>query len=194
MTFSEYIQSRLMNNDSRFHNNPEFIIFYLWQKEMRELSAGIYNALNSTNKRHLSIKQFVDEVSSSDTMIEANLSTVLQSVRGTKQFWFLKKNDVMAMIRENGSPTLFLTLSCAEYEAPDTERYLCKVNDVSGYVQKILFQCHESFHRSLGISLQLCSYKDKYLGKSPTIFGRKSTKQEVLPTIMFCFGSKMLQL
>ena len=38
----------------------------------------------------------------------------------------------MAMIREYGSPTLFLTLSCAEYEAPDIERYLRKVNDVSG--------------------------------------------------------------
>ena len=35
----------------------------------------------------------------------------------------------MAMIREYGSPTLFLTLSCAEYEAPDIETYLCKVND-----------------------------------------------------------------
>ena len=65
-------------------------------------------------------------------MIEANLSTVLQSVRGTKQFWFLKKSDVMAMIREYGSPTLFLTLSCAAYEAPDIERYLRKVNNVSG--------------------------------------------------------------
>ena len=99
MTFSEYIKSRLMNSDSRFRKNPEFIFFYLWQKEMRELSAGIYNALNSTNKRHLSIKQFVDGVNSSDTVIEANLSTVLQSVRDTKQFWFLKKSDVMAIIR-----------------------------------------------------------------------------------------------
>ena len=103
-----------MKSDSRFRKNPEFIFFYLWQKEMRELSAGIYSALNSTNKRRLSIKQFVDGVNSSDAVIEANLSTVLQSVRGTKQFWFLKKSDVMAMIREYRSPTLFLRLSCAE--------------------------------------------------------------------------------
>ena len=132
LTFSEYIKSRLMNSDSRFRKSPEFVFYYLWHKEMRELSAGIYNALNSTNKRHLSVKQFVDGVNGSDAAIEANLSTVLQSVRGTKQFWFLKKSDVMAMIREYGSPTLFLTLSCAEYEAPDIERYLRKVNDVSG--------------------------------------------------------------
>ena len=77
MTFSENIKSRLMNRDSRFRKNLEFIFFYLWQKEMRELSAGIYNVLNSTNKRQLSVKQFVDEVNSLDTAIEANLSTVL---------------------------------------------------------------------------------------------------------------------
>ena len=73
-----------------------------------ELSAGIYNVLNSTSRRHLSVKQFVDAVNSYDAGMEANLSAVLQSVRGNKQFWFLKKSDVMAMIREFGSPTLFL--------------------------------------------------------------------------------------
>ena len=130
LTFSEYLKSRLMNNDSRFRKNPEFVFFYLFQKEMRELSAGIYNVLNSTRKRHLSVKQFVDGINSSDAGIEANLSTVLQSVRGTKQFWFLKKSDVMAMIREFGPPTLFLTFSCAEYDSVDIERYLRKVNNV----------------------------------------------------------------
>ena len=94
------------------------------------MSAGIYNVLNSTSRRNLSVKQFGDAVNSSDAGMEANLSTVLQSVRGTKQFWFLKKSDFMAMIREFRSPTLFLTLSCAEYQSADIERYLQKVNEV----------------------------------------------------------------
>ena len=34
------------------------------------------------------------------------------------------------MIREWGSPTHFLTFSCAECESPDIENYLRKVNDV----------------------------------------------------------------
>jgi len=84
LTFSEYVKSRIMNCDSRFHKNPEFVFYYLWQKEMRELSAGIYNILNSTGKRHPSVKEFVDGINGSDAGIEANLSTVLQSVRGTK--------------------------------------------------------------------------------------------------------------
>jgi len=37
----------------------------------------------------------------------------------------------MTMIRQYGSPTLLLTFSCAEYNSPQIEHYLCKMNDVS---------------------------------------------------------------
>ena len=50
-----------------------------------------HNMLNSTSRRNLSAKQFVDRINGADAAIEANLSTVLQSVRGTKQFWSIKK-------------------------------------------------------------------------------------------------------
>ena len=55
---------------------------------------------------------------------------MLQSVYGTKQYWFVRKSELRCIIREWGSPTLFLTFSCAEYESPDIENYLTKVNDV----------------------------------------------------------------
>ena len=86
LTFSEYLKTRFMNSDSRFHKSPEFVFYYLWQKELRELSSGIYNVLKSSSRRSHTVKQFVDGINSSDAGIEANLSTVLQSVRGTKQF------------------------------------------------------------------------------------------------------------
>ena len=130
LSFSEYLKTRLMNSDSRFRKSPEFVFYYLWQKELRELSSGIYNVLKSSSRRSHTVKQFVDGINSSDAGIEANLSTVLQSVRGTKQFWFRRKGDVLAMIREFGCPTLFLTFSCAEYDPVDIDRYLRKVNKV----------------------------------------------------------------
>ena len=66
-------------------------------------------------------------VSNSDQ--EANLSTVFQSVKGSKQY--LRRSDVFCMVREYGSPTLFLTPSCAEYESREISNYLRKVNSVS---------------------------------------------------------------
>ena len=37
------------------------------------------------------------------------------------------------MVREYGAPTLFLTLSCAEYESLEISRYLRKVMHLSMY-------------------------------------------------------------
>ena len=55
---------------------------------------------------------------------------MLQSVRGTKQYWFIRQSELRCMICEWGSPTLFLTFSCAEYESPDITDYLRTVNSV----------------------------------------------------------------
>ncbi|MDD9818968.1 MAG: hypothetical protein OXU61_12675, partial [Gammaproteobacteria bacterium] len=83
---SEYIKSRLLNKDSRFRKNPQYVFYLLWQKEMRELSAGVYNLLKSTRRQHMSVRSLLDKVETSDEHLEANLCTMLQSVRGTKQY------------------------------------------------------------------------------------------------------------
>ena len=93
-------------------------------------SAGVFNMLKCTKQRPVSVCTLVDKVNGSHEQLEGNLSTVLQSVRGSKQYWFFRQGEVRCMIREFGSPTLFLTLSCAEYESPEIITYLRKVNTV----------------------------------------------------------------
>ena len=43
-------KSRLLNKDPRFQKDPQYIFFLLWQQEMRQISAGIYNVLKSTHR------------------------------------------------------------------------------------------------------------------------------------------------
>ena len=131
ISHSEYIKSRLLNKDSRFQKDPQYVFYLLWQKELRELSSGMYNLLKCTRGQPKSVSPLLSRVQVSDEHLEANLSTMLQSVRGTKQYWFIRQSELRCMIREWGSPTLFLTFSCAEYESPDITEYLRRVNDVS---------------------------------------------------------------
>jgi len=77
------------------------------------------------------VHSLLDKVETSDEHLEANLCTILQSVRGTKQYWFLRQSELRCMIWEWGSPTLFLTFSCAEYESPDIANFLRSINNVS---------------------------------------------------------------
>ena len=131
LSHCEYIKSRLLNKDSRFRKDAQYVFYLLWQKEMRELSAGVYNLLKTTRQQPMSVSKLLNSIEASDERIEANLCTMLQSVRGTKQYWFLRQSELKCMIREWGSPTLFLTFSCAEYESPDITEYLRRVNNVS---------------------------------------------------------------
>ena len=130
--FSEYVKPRLINKDSRFRKNAEFVFYNLWLKEMRELSSGIYNTLKSGSHvcHGITARDFVQGIECSNQKVEANLNTMFQSVRGSKQYWYLRRSEVLCMIREWGSPALFVTLSCVEYDSPEISRYLRKMNDV----------------------------------------------------------------
>ena len=84
LSHCEYIKLRLLNKDSRFRKYAQYVFYLLWQKEMRELSAGVYNLLKTTRQQPMSVSKLLDSVEASDEHIEANLCTMLQSVRGTK--------------------------------------------------------------------------------------------------------------
>lgn len=106
LQFSEYVKSHLFNKDSRFRKNPEYVFCNLWVKEMRELSSGIYSTLKSGNRvcYGITARDFLQGIESSDQQVEANLNTMFQSVRGSKQYWYLRRSEALCMIREWGSP------------------------------------------------------------------------------------------
>ena len=93
---------------------------------MRELAAGAYNMLKSSKRSQpITIGSLLSNVQANDEHLEANLCTILQSVCGNKQYWFVRKSELRCMIREGVLPP-----SCAEYESPNIANYLRKVNDV----------------------------------------------------------------
>ena len=54
------------------------MFFLLWQKELRELAAGVYNLLKGRRQHVMPVGEFMDRVSNSDENVEANLSTVFR--------------------------------------------------------------------------------------------------------------------
>ena len=66
---SEYIKSRLLNKDSRFHKDAQYVFYLLWQKEMRELSSGIYNLLKSTRRQSVSVSMLLEQVNTSNEQL-----------------------------------------------------------------------------------------------------------------------------
>ena len=90
----------------------------------------IYNMLKNTRRESTSVTTLLNQVDRSDEQLEGNLCTMLQNVRGTKQYWFLRHSELKYMIRDFGPPTLFLTFSCAEYESTEIGTFLKRVNGI----------------------------------------------------------------
>ena len=80
ISHSEYVKSKLLNKDSRFRKDAQYVFYLLWQKELRELSAGIYNMLKNTRRQSTSVSTLLNQVDRSDEQLESNLCTMLQSV------------------------------------------------------------------------------------------------------------------
>ena len=77
ISHSEYIKSRLLNKDSRFRKDPKYMFYLLWEKELCELSSGVYNLLKCTRGQPMSVSSLLSRVQVSDEHLEANLSTML---------------------------------------------------------------------------------------------------------------------
>ena len=65
-----------------------------------DLNSGIYNYLKHTRYTGKSVAEIMAMVDKYDIELEGNLSTILQPVRGTNQYWYKVKGELKCMIRE----------------------------------------------------------------------------------------------
>ena len=83
LSHSEYDKQRLLNKDSCFRKDPQYPQYLLWQKETRELSAGVYNVMKQSRAtQNMSASSLLRNVQNNDEHLEANLCTILQSMYG----------------------------------------------------------------------------------------------------------------
>ena len=73
----------------------------------------------------MSVSMLLEQVNTADEQLEARLCTMLQSVRVTKQFWFLRHSELKCMICEwppSLTHPLHLNLGTSEGRPPSTEK------------------------------------------------------------------------
>ena len=73
---SEYVKSRLLNKDSRFRKDPQYVFFLLWQKEMREIACGVYNLFKTSKSMPMSVTNLLQKFEMNDEHLEASLNTI----------------------------------------------------------------------------------------------------------------------
>ena len=119
LTPAEYVKSRLLNEVSICRKHHSYVFYFLRQKELRKLKAGIFKGMNTKKGGPMSGAQFMAQVDNSSEHLESNLCKMLQSLCGTNQYSYLRRSELKRMIAKYSSPTFFLTFSCAEYYSAD---------------------------------------------------------------------------
>ncbi len=110
-------KSRSLNKDTRFEKTSSMSFIFCGNKSLDNCLLAFTICWKAADT--------VEEWRLTDSSIP-----IFMLVRGTKQYWFLRNSELKCMVREWGTPTLFLTFSCAEYESPEIIGYLKKVNNV----------------------------------------------------------------
>ena len=131
VTPTKYFNQRLLNYTQRFSSCADYIFFahYVTQqinlfnqmnvatrKVQGQLTAG---QLNNDYKE--TVKSFISEDQGYQFM---------NSVKGTPAYWKHFLCDVLAMVKQLGLPTYFLTLSCADLRWNELLTIIAKLNNV----------------------------------------------------------------
>ena len=131
MGFATYIRHRVRNADPKFRNDQTYLFFLLQVKELVELKNCISTYLRQARNTPATTKELITDTRIHNLERYNRSFAVFKKMRGSSSFYEAAKSNLMAMIRQRGAPSLFITLSSAEYQW-----------------ESLLKKCYEAKHRT----------------------------------------------
>ena len=122
--FAKYVKGRIMSTDPKFRQDYIYMFFLLLVKELVQLKRCKTTYLRQARKLPNLTK---DDVLNTD---KYNLSrydrsySVFKTMRGTSMYYEDSKKKLMAMLHQKGCPSLFMTITCAEYKWKELVRQI----------------------------------------------------------------------
>ena len=105
-----------LSADSKFRNDPSYVFFLLLVKEMVDMKRSKQMYFRKASKVPSLTPKLVQEISKEYLCRYDNAYTTFKTIRGTAMYYQDIKKKLMATLRQKGAPTLFTTLSCAEFD------------------------------------------------------------------------------
>ena len=129
ISYSERAKSEIRRKDRR-SCKPTRLLYMAKQKLERACMANINVCLRKLRKtENMTAKDMLNKDIVQDMIRYDAGFKVLNQIRSSPAYWETKKKHLMAMIRQLGTPTFFLTLSSAEKLWPELLQSLSKLAD-----------------------------------------------------------------
>ena len=115
MGFANYVKHRILSYDPKYRKNSAYVFFLLIVKELVNIKQCKQTYLRQATKLPHLTKDTIKNLKPEDLSRYNRSYQVFKTMRGTSMYYEEAKKNVMAILRQKGSPSLFVTLSCAEY-------------------------------------------------------------------------------
>ena len=119
MGFANYCINQIMSCDPKFRQDSAYLFFLLLVKELILLKRCKSTYWRQATRLPNMSKEDVINVDHENLSRFNRSYQVFKNVRGTSMYYAESKKNLMALLRQNGCPSLFLTLSCAEFDWPE---------------------------------------------------------------------------
>ena len=127
LTYRKYFNQRLLDVDGRFARDLDYLFVAQYIVEANQVSSDTNNFI----WRQKPSRQFTAAQAKDDTFINqfvrANKAySFMKNIRGSPPYYQRTFYDLLAMIRQLGTPTWFFTLSAADMKWPDMIQTIAK--------------------------------------------------------------------
>lgn len=123
LSLKKYSNQRILNYDKRFSCDVNYLFYAQFLTEQKQIRDNI----------SVAFRKLTGSITAADLLSSSGIRNFLthdqafqflKNVRGTPPFWSLKIKELIAMVKQLGSPHFFLTLSAADMQWPELLRIL----------------------------------------------------------------------
>ena len=122
--FAAYVCNRIMSADTKYRQDYVYLFFLLLVKELIQLKNCKSTYLRQARKLPNLTKDDVITFEKTNLPRYNRSFEVYKNMRGTSMFYEDAKKKLMAVLRQNGCPSLFMTLSSAQYQWKELVRQI----------------------------------------------------------------------
>ena len=128
ITYRKYFNQRLLDVDGRFARDMDYLFVAQYIVEAKQImdDANNYIWRQKPGRQPLTAGQVRSQTCMNEYMQKDKAYRFMKNVRGSPPYYQRTFYDLLAMIRQLGTPTWFLTLSAADMKWPDVIQTIAK--------------------------------------------------------------------
>ena len=129
---TKYFNARLLHYSGKFAMNPEYLFFAQFIIEQKKVSDSINIALTKVHGQSVTASHLRSNLQRLQNLIcQDQAYLFLRQIPGTPTYWQKFMYEVVAMVKQLGIPTWFMTLSCADLRWPELFQIIAKTQGLS---------------------------------------------------------------